>query len=272
MLRSLFAFGLVWLLGCSQGPPPIVVAPIIEPIASDWKAPEKPKESDAAAKALLAEVLAAHTGGKPERLAKLTSLTFERTGTARNPNGAYDPVIWKGKIEGKKKYQVLFTYLYPQGSTIISVYNEGKGYRGLLGKPTITLNASALQDVALQIGEESGLYLFGLNDPALIAQTATLPKAGEKEILGLHVWSPTIRHLFLHLDAKTKRIVTIQYMGAEDGTPTLKEISITGHREIDGLLLPEKYTLTASGLLLSGWEKLAFEAGAAIDPKSFEVP
>jgi len=272
MLRSLFAVGLIWSLGCSQSPPPIVIAPSIESTAPEWKVPPKPKESDAAAKKLFAEMISAHTGGKPEKLGKLTSVSAEREGTARGSDGAQAPVSWKVKFAGKTKCHAIVTYLIPQGSSLISVYNDGKGYFGQVGRPTMSLNASGLRDVALQMGEESCLYLFGFDDPALVAQTATLPKIGDREMLGLHIWTPTIEHVLLSLDAKTKRIERLRYMGAEAGTPTIKEVTIASHREIDGYQLPEKYTVTANGLLLFDWNKLTFDIGGKFDPKLFDIP
>jgi hypothetical protein len=272
MVRSLSAFGLIWLLGCSNSPPPIVVAPVIEVKASDWKAPEKPKETDAAAKKLLGEMISAHTGGKPEKLAKLTSISLERTGIARTSTGGYGPLGWQEKLVGKRKYHATFKNLIPGGDSGVYILDGAKGAYGTTGSPLVVMNASNIRDVTLQIGEDSCLYLFGLNDPEIIAQTAIVPNIGEKPMLGLHVWSPTIEHMLLTLDAKTKRLTRLQYMGTEAGTPALKDALISGHREIDGLIFPEKYHVAANGLLLFEWEKLTFEAGGVIDPKLFEVP
>ena len=272
MLRSLSALGLVWLLGCSNSPPPLVEAPVIEANAADWKVPEKPKETDGASKKLFNEMIAANTGGKPDRLEKLATVAYERQGSVRTRNGTYAQASWKGKFAGKTKNYALLDFSAVGGQTLVSVYNSGKGYFGELGQLKNPLDPSGLRDVTNQMAEESCLYLFGFYDPSLVVQTAIIPKLGEKDVIGLHVWSPTIPHALLHLDAKTKRITRIQYQGTEAGTPTLKDIVITAHREIDGFQLPERYTVTANGLLLFDWDKITFEAGATIDPKLFDVP
>ncbi len=272
MLRLLFAATSLTFFGCSQTPPPIAIAPVIEAKAPEFKSPEKPKETDAAAKKLLGEVIAAHTGGNPEKLSKLKTVTFEHTGTARGADGAQAPASWNVKYSGKRKCHALVVYLVPNGNTLISVYNEGRGFFGVQGQPKIPLTGTGVRDVAMQMGEESIMYLFGFDDPALVARTAVVEKIGDKEMLGLHVWSPTVEHLLLSVDAKTKLITRMQYQGSEAGTPTVKDLRIVKHREIDGFTLPEKYTVTANGILLFEWEKLAFEAGMVLDPKLFDVP
>jgi hypothetical protein len=217
-------------------------------------------------------VIAAHTLGHPDKITKLKAVGFEHTGTARGADGSQAPATWSVKYSGKKKCHAIVTYLIPGGATLVSVYNEGRGFFGVQGQNRVPLTGSGLRDVTLQMGEESIMYLFGFDDPAIVAQTATVEKVGDNELLGLHVWTPTVEHLLLSIDAKTKLITRVQYVGSEAGTPTVKDLRVTGHREIAGFKLPEKYTVTANGILLFEWEKLTFDPAPTLDPKQFEVP
>jgi hypothetical protein len=270
MQRVFPAIGLAFLVGCSDSPPPIAIAPVIEAKAPEFKAPPKPKETDAAAKALLDEVVAAHTLGQPEKIGRLKTVGFEHAGTARGADGSQAQATWNVKYSGKRKCHALVTYI--GGATLVSVYNEGRGFFGVLGQNRVPLTGTGLRDVTLQMGEESIMYLFGFDDPAIVAQTATVDRIGDNELLGLHIWTPTVEHLLLSVDAKTKLITRVQYVGSEAGTPTVKDLRITGHREIAGFKLPEKYTVTANGILLFEWEKLTFDPAPVLDPKLFDVP
>jgi len=270
MPRLFLAVALASLAGCSNSPPPIAIAPVIEVKAPEFKSPPKPNETDAAAKSLLNDVLVAHTLGQPGKISKLKTVGFEHTGTARGADGSQAQATWNVKYSGKRKCHALVTYI--GGATLISVYNEGRGFFGVQGQSRVPLTGTGLRDVTLQMGEESVMYLFGFDDPAIVAQTATVENIGDKAMLGLNIWTPTVEHLLLSVDAKTKLITRVQYQGSEAGTATVKDLRITGHREIAGFKLPEKYTVTANGILLFEWEKLAFDPEPVLDPKLFDVP
>jgi hypothetical protein len=272
MPRLLILIVPVLLAGCSNSPPPIAIAPEITPKAPEFQAPPKPAASTAEAKALLADTLAAHTAGQPDKMKSLQSIVFERRGRGRTPDGGYGPLSWQGKLAGARQYRVLFRFLDDTGHRGVQIFDGTKAAMGPPEGPFQLVPAAFLRDITLQIGEESVLYLFGLADPALTAQTAAVPKWDDREMLGLHVWSPTIEHMLLHVDAKTKRIARLQYMGSEAGSKLSKEVLVLGHREIGGLQLPEKYSVSVNGNTILDWDSLMFEAGATLEPKLFEVP
>ena len=121
------------VLGCSSDPPTLRTAKPVEVENADagfeLKPPAKPKSSDPDAKKKLDAMIAAHTGGKPELLAKLKNATFVRNGII-NSNGPRTaaqtidlewPTRYKYKTEITVDAQIVFqagltpteNWLYP---------------------------------------------------------------------------------------------------------------------------------------------------------------
>lgn len=270
-------------VGCDNDPPPAVAAKRLDDPARpiELKPPAKPAASEPAAAQLLAEAVAAHTGGKPERLDPLKACSYTRTGVIDAPGGRV-PATWKMDLHWPDRFRLRTENQTQAGGVTVTQLTTfatspagawqafalvQSGQAAHEKREKANLPADAAPTLTAQFHEDALLLLFPLADPKTVAARAP----DDADLLGLHVWTPALDYALLGFDKKTKLLVRVVYTGREALTTVTKELALADHQEVGGVKLPAKVSVKANGLSKADWTKLALTAGP-IDPKAFETP
>jgi len=265
------------IAGCSSEPPVVQEAKKInEPVikAPELKVPAKPAKDEDAAAALVKDCLSAHSAGKPELIAKLKSCSYSRSGLIEMAGGRIRST-WKIQLLWPERYRVQFEL---QGSAIsTTTFGKYPGglwqYPGGPDKPEKGPIAAEMQpSFEAQLHEDSLSLLFLLNEPGTIVARASDEKIDGVELLGLHLWSPTLEYALVGIDKSTKLLRRIVYNGRELSTPVVKELFFSSYQEFDGIKLGTRLLVKGGGRALAEWTEMKLDSKAAIDPASFEKP
>jgi hypothetical protein len=269
--------GLGLLTGCSDPPPINEARRIDQPqqqAAPEIKTPGKPLQSDPAAAQLLKDALAAHTGGKPELLAKLKSSYVVRGGQMEQPTGRMRSV-WKTHSVWPDKYRVTME----MHSTAVSSMTFARGTNGAWQYPggpdkleKAPLAAEFLSTLIYQQKEDALTLLFGLAEPGVIVANGTDEVIDGIELINLQVWNAGPDYALVGLDKKTKLVKRIVYNGRESATVVVKELVFTAYQEIDGIKFGSKMIVKGAGRPLAEWNELSIDSTKPIDNKLFDGP
>lgn len=266
----------VGLVGCGDNPPPVQEAkPIEQPKPEEDKLipPAKPAASDDAGGKLLAEVLAAHTGGKPDKLAALRECSFTRKGLLQGPDRMV-PSTWSVQLAWPDKYRAV-TELQPQPGVktqITFALTPAGAWRRKEGEKDKTpLEPENKADFTTQFHEDALFLLFVLADPKTVVTRGTDETVGDAEQYVLHVWTPAVEYARLDISRKTKLVSRFAYNGREMNTPVVKEVVFTEYKEFAGVKLASKLYVKGKGHLLAEWTELTVDATKP-DPKVFDGP
>jgi hypothetical protein len=274
LLAGVIGVGL--LSGCND-PPPINEARKIEQpqeVAPEIKTPGKPLQSDPAAAQLLKDVLNAHTGNKPELLAKLKSCYVVRGGQMEQPTGRIRSV-WKTYSVWPDKYRVTME----MHSTAVSSMTFARGASGAWQYPggpdkleKAPLAADFLATLTFQQKEDALSLLFGLAEPGVIVANGSDEVLDGIELVTLQVWNAGPDYAQIGIDKKTKLVKRIVYNGRETATMVVKDLVFTAYQEIDGIKLGSKLLVKGAGRPLAEWNELSVDTTKPIDNKLFENP
>jgi hypothetical protein len=269
----------VWLavlaVGCGESPRPItpaqaVKSETVDPVADLSDAPA-PAASDPAAKQLLAEILAAHTSGKPDLLDALKGgFTLTRTGQVPSAPPALNPQTWTVVGGWPDRFRVKAAL----PTQTINMARDGASYwrnHSLAGPAAVPMAAVEADDFRHETTGEWLALLFPLADPAIIV--APVPPATDrgKAVVGVRVWHPHLTAAIIHVEADTKLLARVSFAGREQGVPMTKEIVVLSRKAWAGVLLPERTVVKGMGKNLAEWTVTAFAPGAA-DGKLFREP
>lgn len=265
---------LVGLAGCGSNPPPVNEAKSIESAKQEeYKLvpPVKPDKSGEDGAKLLAEVLAAHTGGKPDRLAALRECSFTRKGTIETINGRMTST-WGVKLAWPDNYRANTELTLPQGfkrQASFGLTKAGGWRRTGEGEAKVTLEAADHADLTSQFHEDGLFLLFTLADPKTVVTQGPDEKVGNDDLHVLHVWTPGLEYARLSIDPRSKLLTRFSYNGREVNVPVVKEVVITEHKEFAGVKLGSKMYVKIGGKLTAEWSELSVDATKP-DPKVFE--
>lgn len=275
-------------VGCDPDPPPVIEAKKKEGDKADQfelKPPPRPAQSEPAAVLLLKEALDAHTGGKPERLARYKSAAYTRTGMVEGFGGRV-PANWSFDLAWPDRYRVrtevqaaqdgavtteLKTFaLAPAGPWMAQAVVRA-GQQPAEKRERAPLDAESARTVKAQMNEDAMLFLFPLTDPAAVVSRGPDETLNGVEVVGLHVWTPALEYALLSFDKNTKLLARVVYTGREATVSVVKEVVIADNQEFDGVKLPTKLTVKANRQNKGDWQKLTVTPGP-IDPKVFDTP
>jgi hypothetical protein len=288
-MKRVATFTLIWLsagglVGCGQKPPPVIEAKAIEqPKAEEFefKPPPKPETSDPAAKKLLDEMLAAHTGNKPEKLAALKECSFTRKGTADTPGGRVT-AVWKRDILWPDCYRIRLETNYATGTKMTQSYAlRGDKAWFQPGDDTtakkVELAAGLTPALKGQFHEDCVTLLFVLADPKAVVAKGPTETLGDKELATVDVWTPAGQHARLGIDTKTKLLAKVVYVGHEadpqtnSSYPVAKELTFQEYKEFAGVKLGSKMFAQTRAKALGEWTELTVETTKP-DAKVFDGP
>lgn len=267
-------------VGCGEKPPPIVEAkPVEKDKAKDGelKPPPKPPESNPVARKLLDDMLAAHTGGKPEKLDAFRECTFTRKGSTDAPGGRIT-AVWKRDLIWPDRYRMRTEMSYPNGAKITQTF----GLRGEVSwkqpgedaaGPKTPLEAQQVPSLKGQLQEDGLTLLFLFADPKVVVANPLDEKVYDKELTSVDVWLPNGEYARLGVDKKTKLLFRILYLGYEASSagPLTKEITFQEYQEFNGVKLGSKTFAKTRTQSLGEWTELSVETTKP-DPKVFDGP
>lgn len=266
----------VGLVGCGDNPPPVQEAkPIEQPKREDDKLvpPAKPAASDDAGAKLLAEVLAAHTGGHPDKLAAFRECSFTRKGLIEGPGGKLSST-WNVQLAWPDRYRAATELQLGPGVKKLATFAltpSGAWRRQEGDKDKSPLEPEHKADLLTQFQEDALFLLFVLADPATVVTRGTDETVGDAEQYVIHAWTPAVEYARLDVNRKTKLISRFAYNGREVNTPVVKEVVFTDYKEFAGVKLAAKMYVKAKGQLLAEWTELTVDATKP-DPKVFDGP
>jgi hypothetical protein len=273
-MKRLLCIPLFMLLaGCGDAPAPVNEAKRIErpkEADNDLKPPSRPAASDDAGKKLLAEVLAAHTGGQPDKLAALRECSFTRKGVQYLSAGQ-TPAEWSTALLWPDRYRLRIELGYGGGVKQVQTFASNPAAAWVRAgdepAPKEPMDKEVALTLASQKNEDAISLLFILADPATVVTRA----ADDQNLLGLHVWTPGIEYARLRIDPKTKLLTRFTYNGREGTDQVMKELIFQEFKEYAGVKLGAKMAARAKGNLLAEWTELTVDT-AKPDPKSFDGP
>lgn len=281
---TLLGLSVAGLVGCGQKPPPVIQAKALDqqkPEETEFKPPAKPETSDPAAKKLLDEMLSAHTGGKPDRLAALKDCSFTRKGVAETPAGK-TTTAWKRDILWPDNYRIRLETSYPDGTKMTQSYAL-RGDKAWFqpgddaAAKKVELAAGLTPALKGQFHEDCVTLLFVLADPKAVAAGGPPDRLGDQDLLTVDVWTPAGRHARLGIDAKTKLLTKVLYVGHEADPQTntsysvAKELTFQEYKEFAGVKLGSKMFAQTRAKALGEWTELTVDTTKP-DAKVFDGP
>jgi len=273
------------ILGCKPEPKTLPTAkPMDETkvVALELKPPAKPEKSDPEARKKLDAVLAAHTGGKLELLQKLKSVSFTRNGliNADGPPGRTSvqtiDVDWPARYKYRTEIQFDGLAVFQAGLTPTENWRypaepdpskpppEKPEKQKLDGEVTLT--------VRRQMQEDALFLLFPFADPLTVVLPAEDATIGDKACFGLHVWTPALEYVLVHVEKANSMLVRYAFKGRERRSEVVKELVFEEFGDFGGVKLGTKIYLRAVGTDLASWRSLTVTAGKTFEPKYFDNP
>jgi hypothetical protein len=280
-MKRLTTFALVGLslgltVGCGDKPPAVIEAKAIDqPRAesAELKPPPKPAATDPDARKLLDDMLAAHTGNQPDKLAALRECSFTRKGTLDNQVTA----VWKRDLVWPDRYRVRTEMSNTAGGKLVHTFalRESVGWLqpGEDPNPKSKLSADMVLTLRSQFHEDAVTLLFVLADGQTLAAKAADEKWNDKELGVADVWTPAGEHARLGIDKKTKLLTRIVYVGREASSPdpVTKEITFQEYKEFGGVKLGSKMYAQTKSQSLGVWTELTVDLTKP-DAKLFDGP
>ena len=263
-------------VGCSDAPRTVATAKKLDDAEStvsvEVPAKAAPAQSEPAAKALVAEMLAAHTKGKPEALRAFRSFENVRAGfvVSDKPEPAYQ--TWTMRGVWPDRYQIRAA-LSAQDTVVFSRAGD-KAWRQVLNPqptPAADLDAGDLKTLRADATGEWLTLLFPLLEPETVVATGPARAVGGRQCPGVRVWHPALAEAILYLDPATKELAQITFNGRESQQVVVKDFIVLELRETAGVRLPSRVAQNAGGKQLADWTFTKLEPKAH-DAKAFDKP
>lgn len=233
-----------------------------------------PAKSEPAAVELVAQAIKAHTDGKPERLARLKTVAFSRTGMGRGLGADSVPQTWTFDAAWPDRYRVRAEFPGPNLVTVAwSPAGGGKTVSLANAEPAkFPMKAEELKDYQLDATGEWLWLLFPLVEPEAVLASAPEATLDKQACPGVRLWHPQFTPAVVHFDPKTRLWKRITFEGREEGRTVVKEFTAIEMKPYEGVQLPHRLAQNMGGSQYADWTLKTFEARAALDPKLFELP
>ena len=216
--------------------------------------------------------LAAHTGGKPERLEKLKSLHVLMTGKGHTPDPTNPEAdaTWELWAVWPDKHAVTFDYKTP-GMVPVALVVTPAGARQRQG-----LNAAQAlpPEMAAAIRWDcfAADWAFGplsLTHPQAVYHSPGSVVVDGKTYTTVKAYIPGYPERTLRFDPDTQLLRRIDYVGLEANIASQKAVEVGGYTDRDGVKVPGQVDVFMRGNPMWRVKVTAFEPGP-VDPKKFE--
>ena len=278
MTRARLAGLLVALgcVGCADAPRTIATAKKLEDseltVPTELPAKPAPAQSEPAAAALIAALLKAHTGGKPEAVKAFRSFENVREGLVLS--NTLEPLhqTWTMRGDWPGRYQIRAEL---SGlNTVVFSWSGDKAWRQLLTPqpgPATDLEVADLKTLKADATGEWLLLLFPLLEAETVVALEPARTVRDKSCPGVRVWHPALTEAVLYLDPTTSELAQITFNGRESQQVVVKEFVPLELKETAGVRLPSRVAQNASGKQLAEWTFTRL-VPKVHDPKQFEKP
>ena len=262
--------------GCSDAPRAIQTAREVQAAAADATVElpkgQPPEASDPAAAKVVAEAIAAHTDGHPERLEKLRTVRLTRIGSIF----ASDPPLratWQLRAAWPDRYR---TDIDVPDSTRFMFARSGnsawKFKQIAMAQKEVYPAGPDLQGILADTTYEWLALLVPLGDPGLVAVPAADATIGGKPAAGVWLSGKNLPRAVAHFDKATKLLAQFTYEGLEAGGPVLKEVRAAGTRDANGVKVPDKLRIKWAGRPAAEWAIDSIEFPVEFPAKLFDEP
>ena len=282
-MRKLLVLLPLLAAGCDDRPIPIDRAPEIPSVVGvqqdkELLAPRAaPATSEPAAVELVAQAIAAHTDNHPERVGKLKTAEFKRTGMGRSvgPDPIYQ--VWAFDVAWPDRYHIRAEL--PALNMVVTVgWSPAGGFRTAtpINSPTKAAKErmadKQVKDHRLDATGEWLWLLFPLVEPETVLAAAAAVEIDGKPHPGVRLWHPRLSTAVVHFDPDTKLLKRVTFEGHEDDKPVVKEFTVTECKEFAGVKLPLKMGQKWSGSEYANWTLESVTPREKLDAKLFEMP
>ncbi len=263
-------------VGCGDPPRSITTAKKLgdTELTAPVEVPAKaaPAQSEPAAKALVAEMLNAHTKGKPEAVRAFRSFENVRSGLVLSNNLEPMQQTWTLRGAWPDRFQIRAEL---SGlNTVVFSWSGDKAWRQVLNPqpgPAGDLDAADLKTLKADATGEWLLLLFPLLEPEVVVAVEPAKKVGDRLCPGVRVWHPALTEAVLYLDPATKELAQITFNGRESQQVVVKEFVVLELKETAGVRLPSRLAQNVGGKQLADWTFPKFEPRVH-DAKAFDKP
>ncbi len=269
----LVAFGCV---GCSDAPRTIATAKKLGDAESavpvEVPAKAAPAQSEPAAKALIVEMLNAHTKGKPEAVKAFRSFENVRAGFVASENLEPAYQTWTVRGDWPDRYQIR-AELSGQRTLVFSRSGDRAWHQELNPQPgpPADLDAGNTKTLKADATGEWLTLLFPLLEPEAVVAQEPARKVGDRVCPGVRVWHPALTEAVLYLDPATKELAQITFNGRESQQVVVKDFVVLELKETAGVRMPVRVAQNAGGKQLADWTFTRLEPKVH-DAKAFEKP
>jgi len=275
VLLGLIVGGIV--VGCSNSPPPIKVAAKVGGDTEDQEAPaisvvQKPEKSDPVSLAVVEAAVKAHTGGKPELLQLLKSVTATREGLGSSNTIDRLAQRWRYHMIWPGKIRIHVDFLNSNDYATFAVSGDTFWIAATKTPTKQVADAKLAADMILDMSAEWFLLLFPLTEPTTIFAPAQDGFPNGKPATGVRVWAKGITDAVLYFDKETKLLGQVRFDGREAALKVTKDVLVFVNKPFAGVLLPERIEVRSNGRYIFDWTQTEFLANQSIDPKVFENP
>jgi hypothetical protein len=114
--------------------------------------------------------------------------------------------------------------------------------------------------------------LITLDDKDTKLSPAGRIRVGSSAVVGLKVARRPWPEVTLWFDEKTGLLRKVAYRSREAGATLSKEMTYDGHKEVSGLMVPTKHTVSIQGREVYNWKDMEYTFPDRIDPEVFAKP
>lgn len=234
--------------------------------------PPKPEKEDPAARAIVNDAIAAHTGGKPERLEKFKKHHMVLKGQIANTGGE-TPVTHVRESWAVWPDSYAFRFDVQDRTTFAGAATAAEGFRRIDSKtvnplPPLLHKACLIDCSALDWGGT----VASLSNPKAIYHKPGTVTANGKTFRTVKCWTPGLPEWTLWFDDATKLLEQIHYEGLEESLIKSKSLMLGKHAEHEGVKVPREIGLSIGGSRMFDWSVEKFETPESIDAKTFTDP
>jgi hypothetical protein len=273
---STFLFASVLALGCNGNPETGRKTKALanaETTAVGFPKADAPAAADAAAKATVAKILAAHSHNDPSIYAKMKGVVFGREGkhvSADSPLAGTE-VNFKLSATWPDKGRYVWTGMAPFAVTVRLV--DKQAYRDIPNPQLMPpLSEKQFEDLHGHLYSDWLQLLVPLAEPdALVAPGPEFTLDG-KTYPSVRLWRPGQPQAIVYYDPATHRVMRIAYDGKENGIPTYVELALSDHKMTNGFLLAHKVYVRMNGRDFMDFDKATLEFPKGHAPNVFTEP
>jgi len=264
---------LLGLVGCAEdkGIPERPPDSEVKPRASSPEA-VKPDKEDPAARAIVEKAIAAHTGGKPERLEKFKTHHIVMKGRMVSPE---DRSFVNMGIETWSAWPDQFAIRFDKGDqTALSwAVTPNGGYQRQDARTVVPMSPADTRVIHHDCAVLAwGGTIAALANPGAMYHHPGTSTLDDRSFRTVRCYVPGQPEWTLWFDEKTGLLDRIFYQGLEGSILKAKSLVLGNYAEEHGVKLPKQISLTIGGTPYFQMKVESLETPEKLEPKTFTEP